>query len=381
MYIYNQNIKNNFCKDIYMQLIIVTIFYLLTSSCAYAADVPTTKVSSAEAKTEEVIQDNNKLALTYPIENGFKTYLLDIKENEPITITEFKDLFDEEDKKGIPAFLCLFTYIEKNKEFSRIFEWRSFKKCLNKKKEDPLTRNPINAANFRYFLVRNRNNANPPAYKATFLFSGDDSRNINPLNQALNQFDQKDHHSANLELNRAAFYTDVTRGYTQSHPKLALKFAKFGLEGIQGEQQGLLTVYRNSFLRTAGDIHANQGNHNAALICYRQAINLNDSYSVAAISKLCNELGGNYISEQIELFKEKATTESDKSFLQTIYTHILPLYEKIGNQEAADDARTKIIDLNNSINNSFKRQRANSPIPEQNNLQVTPKRARENTPN
>lgn len=341
---------------------------------AYAADTPLSS-SDSSSKQELSIQKNNILTLRKPTENGIIEHRLNLEDDEMLTYTSYKELINDEAKKGKPAIFCISGHRKDNGEAHfQVYDWPSLKSWYREHKTNPLTRQRAIPEDHDYFLVRPR----PSGYKATFLFTGEHTgRRITPLNETVDFFNEKEKtEPCNPTVTKAAFYASLAQKYTSFFPNLVLKLSKYGLEGIQGEPQGRLAAYASFLLRTSGTIHQNAGNTEAALECYLTGARRNDSFSFTALSKLSNDLSNNKILEIIALFEAKAAVASDYVILKHIYENSIPLYKKIGNSEAADLARKKITDLEHSL----KRQRPDSPTQEQNNLQVTPKRARFSTP-
>ncbi len=360
-----------------MHALMLTVFCLLVSVSGYAADTPS---PSSSSKQEIAIPENNILILREPTENGIREHRLNLEDDEMLAYTPYKELIDDETKKGMPAIFCISTHLKDDGELhSQVYDWPSLRSWYGEHKTNPLTRQRIILEDHYYFLVRPRH----PGYKATPLFRGEHTgRRIKPLNETLDFFNEKEKSEkektepSNPILTKTAFYASLAQKYTSFFPNLALKFSKFGLESIQEEPQGLLATYASFLLRTSGTIHQNAGNTEAALECYLTGARRNDSFSFTALSKLSNDLNNDKILEIIALFEAKAAVASDYVILEHIHKNSIPLYEKIGNQEAANLARKKITDLEHSL----KRQRPGSPTQEQNNLQVTPKRARFSTP-
>lgn len=357
-----------------MHALMLTVFCLLVSVSGYAADMPFPPSSGDSSKQELAIQENNILTLSEPTENGIREHRLNLEDNEMLAYTPYKELIDDETKKGMPAIFCVSTHLKDDGEpHSQVYDWSSLRSWYREHKTNPLTRQRIIPEDHSYFLVRPR----PADYKATFLFTGERTgRRVRPLNETLDLFNEKAKtEPSNPTVTKAAFYASLAQKYTSFFPHLVLKFSKFGLEGIQDEAQGPLIPYISFLLRTSGNIHQQSGNINTAIELYRKGISLNDSFSFRALKELSINLSNDEIQQTITLFETKAAAESDPVTLDHIYKNIIPLYEKIGNQEAADTTRKKITDLENSL----KRQRPRSLTQGQNNLQVTPKRARFST--
>jgi len=399
-----------------MQLIIVTIFYVLIHLPTYAADTPDTKVSYATEKAEEVVQDTNVLTFTF---GDGRTHNLTLDDKESFLVESYKEIILEKEKLGLPEIFLSITDNNNPKTFSYFYDGISIinwfflaKQMLLTNPNSPevaltdenieklILTNPNSAEridnnhDLSIFSVRKRSKTDKPQYKATFIDNfrkkdlTDEARlkKISCLTSIYKKYvdkceiTPKEETQINPILRRTQFYTEVAKKYnTESCHDLAFKFAQYALEGIpdslkkDNPEHIQLIGKRRDCLHMLGDICKIRNDIPLAIEYYNKAFNAG---SKTAHKPLLNSyLNLKDWPNVIRLLEQSLISHPNSPSLKGAYKHLGNLYERIGNTDAAHAARQKFKELDEKDTEDKKRELDNTSSIEPSN-----KRRRETSP-